>query len=813
MIALNRSVLILSLLLTLALASYAQEGKVTGRVIDESGEGLPFATIHVQGTTNGTTTNNQGVYALKLNPGQYDLVFKYVGYKSVVRSVSVTTTSVTLDIQLEPEILKLREVVINANGEDPAYQIIRNAIAAKKQFIREVESFDCDVYIKGLQRLDKRPKKFLGVTITVDTGIVYLSESVSQLSFRQPDKFKERMISSKVSGRNNAFSYNQASDMDVNFYENIVLEEVNERGYVSPIANSALLLYDYELVGSFEENGALINKIKVIPRRKNDPVFSGHIYIVEDSWRIHSTDLLLTKEHQMEFIDSLTVNQVYTPVNENNWLLLSQSFGFKFKVFGFHGSGYFIGVMSNYKVNPPREEGYFGNEVMFVEEGSNKRDSAYWDSIRPVPLTQLEVQDYYTKDSLQVIKDSKPYKDSVDRETNKLSVGNLLFSGYTHRNSYKRRSLSVQPLTSIFQYNTVEGLVTNLEINYRKSFEDNRFYRFRPELRYGFANNKFNGKMQALYYYKPKRFEYASVTFGRFVEQINPNEPISPIANTIYTLFERKNFMKIYQKAFVNFRHRREIANGLLLTSTLEYAERKELFNSTDYSIGGDDDRQYTPNRPVHNELANTGFITHQIFSLSLNLRIRIDQQYMTRPDRKINMGSKYPTIILGYKGAARNIFGSDISFNRVTARVSETLSVGLLGQSSIMAEAGGYIGGGTITFLDYRHFSGNQTSIGNYDLGNFQLLPYYQFSTTDTYFRAHYEHHFNGFIFNKFPLLRKLKPQAVISANYLVNDGLGNYLELGVGIEHILKFLRVDFYTAFNDSDTRTGFVFGFGF
>lgn len=98
--------------------------------------------------------------------------------------------------------------------------------------------------------------------------------------------------------------------------------------------------------------------------------------------------------------------------------------------------------------------------------------------------------------------------------------------------------------------------------------------------------------------------------------------------------------------------------------------------------------------------------------------------------------------------------------------------------------------------------------------MGNFQLLDYYFYSTTDYYLNAHYEHHFNGFIFNKFPLLRKLKLQAVAGINYLYTEESRNYWELGFGIEHIFKVARVDIFTSFQDgSHLDTGFRLGFGF
>ena len=133
----------------------------------------------------------------------------------------------------------------------------------------------------------------------------------------RPDKISERMISSKVSGNSRGFSWNQASDMLINMYENsFILEGLSERPFVSPIANNAFLFYDYDLVGVIQEGDLLINKIKLLPKRTTDPVIDGHIYIIEDQWRIHSVDAIIVKSRGIEFLDSLTIHQVLQKQNK-----------------------------------------------------------------------------------------------------------------------------------------------------------------------------------------------------------------------------------------------------------------------------------------------------------------------------------------------------------------------------------------------------------------------------------------------------------------------------------------------------------------
>ncbi len=203
------------LILLLLLPTLTGAAKLTGRVVDVNSVALPFATLYIEGTTIGTTTNSQGIYSLELPPGNHTIIFRYVGFKTVKEKVNAVNEDIILNVVMESELVELQEVVINA-GENPADRVIREAIKKRKYYLEQVQSFSCDVYIKGLQTLEKRPDKILGITVTIDTGIVYFSESVSQYSFERPDKIKEKMISSKVSGYNSAFSFNQASEMTVN---------------------------------------------------------------------------------------------------------------------------------------------------------------------------------------------------------------------------------------------------------------------------------------------------------------------------------------------------------------------------------------------------------------------------------------------------------------------------------------------------------------------------------------------------------------------------------------------------------------------
>ena len=224
--------IILCLILTVCY-SRASAITVSGTVTDEKNEPLPYTAVYIQGTTTGTATNGKGYYQLNLDAGSYKLVFQMISYKKHIESILVSTSPLTINVKLYPEEITLREVVVKA--EDPSYPIIRQAIARKDYYQKQVKSYQCRVFTKSLFRLTNAPEKLFGNTLLdkIDSlgGIFYLSEAESRISFEQPDKVREVMVSSKVSGDNKGFSFNFYSFFILSFYQNLITPPLgNPRG-------------------------------------------------------------------------------------------------------------------------------------------------------------------------------------------------------------------------------------------------------------------------------------------------------------------------------------------------------------------------------------------------------------------------------------------------------------------------------------------------------------------------------------------------------------------------------------------------------
>ncbi len=800
------------------------QAQLIGKITNTEGEALPFASVYIQGTTNGTTSNLDGVYNFELTPGTYSVVYQYVGYKSKVVSISVGSNPINKDVVLIEESVELETVVVKADGEDPAYAIIRKAIEKRSYYKNLVPSYSCDVYIKGNQKILDAPEKIFGQEIgdlggNLDTnrqGIIYLSESEAKLYYQRPDQKKEEMISSKVSGNDNGFSFNRASLMDFSFYENFI--EIS-RNIISPIANNALIYYRYKFLGTVvDENGHLINKIEVIPKRQEDPVYRGFIYIVEDLWNIQTVELMITGATiKQPILDTLVIKQIHVPVRDPDvWMLFSQSLDFSLEVFGFEIEGYFTGVYSNYELDITFDEKFFNNEVFKVNEDANEKELSYWDSIRPVPLTVEEEVDYVKKDSLEKIWESKEFMDSIDAKNNKFKVWNLLF-GYQYNNTFEKTYFSIgSPLTTI-GFNPVQGFYGNVDIVYRKYFDERstRWIRINPKVQYGISDKQLRADMAIGFNFNEVNFSRITLSGGKAITQFNAEEPISPFLNTQYALWDHKSFIKLYDKVFGEIAYQRELSNGIFFKGYLDFSQRSPLQNTSEYSVFKKD-RKYEPNDPMYPNALDIPFVKHEALELGLSFRLRFEQKYISYPKRKYIMGSKFPDFWIHYKkGIAA--FGSDVDYDLLKINIEDELTMGLFGRSEFNVEGGIFLNDNKVQFVDYQHFNGNQTFIYSpgKTLSSFLMLPYYEFSTTNPYVQIHYQHHFEGFLLDKTPLIRKAGLKSVLGASFLYTEEGKDYYEVTFGLDNlgfgIVKLFRVDAVASFrNGKYLTTGFRLG---
>ncbi|QNM85367.1 carboxypeptidase-like regulatory domain-containing protein [Polaribacter pectinis] len=784
--------------------------QVKGSITDAENEPLSFVSIYLEKSTSGTTSNDSGDYILDLKEkGNHTIIFQFLGYKTLKKKVNITSFPFILNVHLEEESVKLSEISISTK-DNPANRIIRNVIDNKDKNTDKYANYTAKFYSRGLTRIKDAPEKFFGQSTgdfgggldSTRTGIIYLSETFSNISYQKnPKKFKEKIVASKVSGQDNGISFNRAEDSSIDLYENSIAV-FND--LVSPISTNAFSYYKFKLEGTFyDKNGKLINKIKLIPKRKNGRVFSGFIYIVEDDWALYGTDVTATgAQVNIPIVNSLKLKQGYNYSEEiEGWVLISQTIDFDISIFGFKPSGKFSYTYSDYNFKPTFKESTFTNEILSFEKDATKKDTVFWNKLRPVPLTTEEVKDYRIKDSIKVIRKSKKYLDSIDAKGNKFGLLDPLM-GYTYDNSYKNNSFSYNGPLLKTSFNTVQGVNTSAGFSYFEQInKEGKWWRAGVNANYGFSDKR----LRPTFFFTKKWNNISrprlGISGGITTPQFNDRTPVLKLNNTISSLLSRLNYLKIYEKSYARIGYSEEIKNGIYFSTSLEYANRKPLFNTTNYSFAPQDKNGgYTSNNPLDaTDFVNSPFLEHKIATLNVGATFVFAQKYLSYPDRKENEGNaKYPTLNVKYTkrfGASDSQLNSDLFI----ASLRQDVNVGNYGKFQYNIRGGMFLKKKNIAFMDYLQANGNQLTfpLGN-RLSSFGLLEYYKFYTNDKYVEAHIEHNFRGAILGKVPLINKLNFHLVGGAKTLFMADKKPYTEYSVGLDNIgygkWRFLRIDY-------------------
>lgn len=801
--------------------------QVKGKITNVDDEPLSFVSIYLDQTITGTTSNDSGDYILALTEkGNYTVVFQFLGYKTLKKEIKITSFPFVLNVRLEEENIRLDEISISTK-DNPANKIIRNTIANKDKNTDKFAEYKAKFYSRGLYRIKDAPEKFLGQSLgdfgggldSTRSGIVYLSETFSEIEFQKnPKNFKEKIIASKVSGRDNGISFNRAEEANINFYDNSV-----EFGnyLVSPISTNAFNYYKYKLVGTFyDKNGKLINKINVIPKRNGDAVFNGFIYIVEDDWALYGADVKVSgAQVNIPVVDFLILKQNYNYSEENDaWVLITQSIDFKVNAFGFKFDGRFSSAYSNYNFKPNFTKTTFTNEVLTFEKEATEKDSVYWNALRPVPLTIEEVKDYKIKDSIKVVRKSKKYLDSVNKIQNKLNLLSPI-TGYSYRNSYEKWGLSFDGFIENLTFNTIQGFNTSFGADYYKRLNDKgKWWSAGIDVNYGFSDKRARPTL-----YFSKKWNNISrpqiyISGGITTAQFNRRNPIKKLDNLIRTLTRRLNYIKIYEKEFARIDFSKEIKNGVYLSSSLEFTNRKPLFNTTNYSWAKQSTNDpYTSNNPIEpDNFTSSVFSEHKIATFNIGATFVFGQKYLSYPDRKFNVGdSKFPTLSVNYRktfGAENSEYNADL----FTGSLKHNINTGNNGKLFYYLRAGAFLKQKNIAFMDNLQVKGNQMFIvtGANRKNNFGFLEYYRFFTNNKYAEGHLEHNFKGSVLGRVPLLNRLNLHLIVGAKTMFMSDIKPYSEVSFGVENIgigkWRFLRVDYVQSFYGGGEKNGILLG---
>jgi len=747
---------------------------IRGHITNLQGEAVAFATVYAPQTSNGTVSNADGNYELKLPEGNCSVQFKYLGYTTQSVDLNIGKTFQEINITLETQNYRIPEVKVMASGEDPAYYIMRRAIAMAPYYQKQVSKYSCKVYLKGSGNFEKIP--FLLEKQMKKSGVKenqpFVMETLSKIDFELPDKVTQQVLAMHSSGQDNNTS---PMGMITNS-----LYDAEKYGVVSPVGKNALKNYRFSLSAVFEDQGRTINKIMVTPKVNSNDVFSGYIYIANDFWNIHSADL-----HLHIPMTDVQIHQVYAEVNTNVWMPVGLDFNMVFSGLGFKVNYKYIASISEYQttLNPSIDHTFLDKinekqlqeqeiaekallenapkpasktktridalmnkpeldnretrklnrlietetrresppeplEIKSMVKVSKKQvnnDSAYWSILRPIPLTKSEKKSFTEKDSFQIVSSKPEYKDSVRNAKTKFKIKHLILGktyDYSIDSTNKIRRFSIPNLTGqgAFSFNSVDGLRMELPFSYTRADSTGRLTNLLPQFAYAFSREKADATLTIQRRMNGLTNSWISLSGGTSTTDFNRNSPLSTLTNDLYTLWLEENYKRFYRRDFGQVMFRHDIVNGLIMNVMFDYSNNLMLNNSTNYSFIKYAEKEIQPNIPINNRMELWQLENHQSFIGRVELEYTPRNRYQIRNNVKTYAGSRFPTFSLIFRTGISGVAGSDSRYDLLKAGIKQQFNFGIDDHFTYDFTAGTFLNHDRIFFEDYQHFNTQPT-------------------------------------------------------------------------------------------------------
>jgi hypothetical protein len=794
------------LLLCCCYLSHAQEySTLRGYVTDA--QAVPLQGVYVRATQLGvgTVTNEKGQYELRLPDGLNRISFSYMGYIPQYVDL-IIKPKITQNIILELTDTELGAVQVSNKKKDLSYEIIQKTIDRKEIYSNKFTTQKRSIYVKSVEEnsVSGPKKEKQRKDEPEDDDPFELADSIPKLNLfegnfvqhiKPPSGFKEEKIAAKKLGNQQTLFFTSTTDADFDFYQNLITSKrLGDNAYTSPLSTTAMLAYKYKLLGSRFEGDLKVYTIRVTPRKMGNALFSGEIEIWDSLFTLKSVNLDVSK-NSLILYDAFRIAQEYTFVN-NRRVLITERLEWQIKNGMSKSTGRCDVRYTNYRFDSTYAKKYFNDEVGITSDDAYEKDTSFWALLRPIPLTQNERIFMNYQDSIQRVRLSKHYLDSVDSVFNKPTVLKILWTGYSFINREKKTLWNFNPAIGLIDPVAIGGFRLRYSVTYYKKYENYKTLYIAPFLNYGFRNGDLKGNLGIRYLYNPKKQSTISLNAGKYFGFVNNFA-------TIRDIFNRNNF---YEENYLVLNHSNEILNGLYLNAGLRNTLRKDL---GDFKFNTDFDSAFVNNTPYT-------FATHSAFEATIGVSYTPKQLYIQEPRQKIILGSKYPTFSLVYRQALTGIWRSSTKYKSLDFGINQKFNIGIFGTSEYAVNLGGFLDTSRLRIMDYRYQRGGDPILLIPPMYGYQLIDS-TFATFQTVLEGHYLHDFNGFITSKIPGIKQLGIKTTIGGGILfVPERSYQYSEVLVGANRIFKLgrerLKLGVYYVLARSNTQ-GLTSGFKF
>lgn len=726
-----------------------------GRITDKSGEALYGSTVYIKEINQGLVCNESGYYQTILSPGIYNIEYKCLSYKTVRHKVKITEDEVTtLDIVLDESPFDLKEVSVSSN-EDPAYRIIRKAIEKAPYYANAVNEYTADVYIKGNAELlkiaslfDKLAKKSEGVQLSDFKNKVFVQESFNQIQFTAPDKYKQTVKAFSSSIPDNFDSKDAMGIMNTSLY----MPQFGS--YISPLNPKAFSYYKFRYEGFSEEGEQIINKIRVEPKLKDNLLLDGYIYIVDNSWHIHSAELTSrgygTKQTYTISFQKLDAG-VFLPIGYvvaseldilGTQVVVNYYASLKYSDFKINED--IVNKLADKKKEKKKRVFEITKDTLYIRVSDSlatKRDSLYWANIRVIPLDKREIISYEKKDSVQ------QHLDSVRKEhTNpKFSISDIFMGGKISSDSASLVIKYDGIIKAVPEYNFVDGLWIGQSFSITKKLNRHNRLQVSPYLYYTTARKRWIGGGDIEVNYAPMRLGQINISAASTSKDFNPFG-IERIGNSYSSLIRGENLVYLYQKDYVSINNNIEISNGLKLIAGLEIAKRTGLSNNTAYTWGR---RSRIRPNPYSGERFD-----YTAYNIGIDYTPYAYYSIENGAKRYVKYTS--PTFFVRYLEAFSSWQTNNSQFRKVQGGFYQHINLGYFDRISYLAEGGVFFSKQNIHFADFQHFRTSNSFVNlRSPFNSFLLIDGYEIFSDKYWVRTEFNYTNKYILLKRIPILQ----------------------------------------------------------
>tara|TARA_B110000305_G_scaffold153733_1_gene170379 strand:+ start:857 stop:3412 length:2556 start_codon:yes stop_codon:yes gene_type:complete len=776
---------------------------INGVISDKHGEPLPFASIYIKNTTYGVSSNAFGEYFIELKPGNYTIVYSYIGFKSEEKLIILQDIPQKINIILYENDQNLIEYEVVSNTKNKALEIIDKVKKVKNDYVRK--SYSSKEYSKNtiekrqfkLQRKDTIEVWQLDTskTINLKNDVLKFVESYGDFYSIEPNKknwsfkayqdfadTKQEQDFVIIQSFEDFGNYNitpeyevedkyefliTLSEIEFDLFKNNIPIQIANKPIVSPLSPGSRTYYKYDYLGFFpQKDSTKIHKIQITPRFKNELLLEGVLFIEDSTFLIKSVELELSGPIQSEFnIENFHIIQNYQQFESQN-VIDRKIIDYTIKEEIFKIIGNAVVINSNFNLSEKKPDYFKKNQVKFFSDSANLISNEQWDGFRAIDLKKNEVDYIQYTDSLRDYYQSEQYALEQDSNYNKISLAKLLWQGIGHKNRYKGYSFYIWPVVSQFNFFGIGGYRHNLGFNYNKNISDKFKISTENNIDYGIVNKDFKGSTKISIITNNEKYKQLTIGIGDDYKPINRFPSIS-------TAFSRSNYVR---KQHIQTAYRTELLNGLYGEMKLEYCLQtpidnldleSDIFNSTDSIL----------------ELTPLGFEPYRKFESRIQLTWLPFQKFYYKKNKKVVLGTKLPTVNLIYRKGVPKIFQSEVNFDYLELGVNDEFTIPHLGKSKWNIQMGAFVNKKNLRVIEWKYFRGSDRGFFSNPLSSFQLLGTTLFSES-SYLRGNYVHSFDGNIFNKLPLIGKLGLQLSGGiATLIIPDQDFAHLESFIGI------------------------------